>query len=176
MSESKRVMAEHLARVQRKIMGMSFESITLEDLLPIIFEECLKENMTFWFSFVEDTCVLNLRDIRYENYELNIRLYHETGVNPTEIKTELLINTFLITQKSHEIKNNEVSSAPKDDGVVISNDQPVPKPIREAIKKIEAKGIPVTPEAIQHHLPLGEMSNDSRMKCNKYLKSMEAAQ
>ena len=36
MSESKRVMAAHLCNVQKKLMGIEFESLSLEHILPII--------------------------------------------------------------------------------------------------------------------------------------------
>lgn len=169
MSESKLVMAAHLARVQVNLMGRNFDSVALDTILPIIFEECLKENMTFWFSFIENTCVLNLRDTLHENYELNIRLHHETGDNHEEIKKELLVNTFLITSTS-----SQASSAT--DTQLISNDKPVPAHIQDAIKLIQQKGIPVTREAIKNHLPLSEMSTSCRLECNRYLKNMEVSE
>lgn len=38
----------------------------------------------FYFTFVENTAILKLRDLESENKELNIRLYHE---NITEYET-----------------------------------------------------------------------------------------
>ena len=52
----------------------------------------------------------------------------------------------------------------------------MPAHISKAIEKIQAKGIPVTIEAIKNHLPRKEMSNDSLIKCNKYLNEMETQQ
>lgn len=172
MSESKRVMAEKLSVVQRSLMGRSFEDTSLQSLLPIIFQECLKENLTFWFSFIENTGVLNLRDTLHENYELNIRLYTGNNTDLDSLKETLLINTFLITKES----TSTIASSAKNEEIthhLISNDKPVPKHIRKAIDKIQSKGIPVTPEAIQNHLPLGKMSTSARIECNNYLKQME---
>lgn len=174
MSESKRVMAAHLCNVQKNLMGITFESLSLEHILPIIFNECLKENITFYFSFIENTAILNLRDIRHDNYELNIRLHHETTTDYEGLKKSLLINAFLITSES----TSSIASSAENEEVtqhLISNDKPVPKHIRNAIEKIQSKGIPVTTEAIRNHLPLSQMSTSARLECNKYLKEMEAS-
>lgn len=174
MSESKRFMAEKLSVVQQSLMGMSFEDTSLQSLLPIIFKECIKENLTFWFSFIENTGVLNLRDTLHENYELNIRLYTSNNEDLDTLKENLLINTFLITKES----TSNIASSAKNEEVthhLISNDKPVPKHISKAIEKIQAKGIPVTKEAIKNHLPLKEMSSSARLECNRYLKNMGAS-
>ena len=73
MSTSKFIMACKLSNVQQKLMAVTIEDMSLDGLLPLIYKECLKENLTFWFNFMEDACVLNLRDIEHENHELNIR-------------------------------------------------------------------------------------------------------
>ena len=174
MSESKRFMVEKLSVVQQSLMGMSFEDTSLQSLLPIIFKECLKENLTFWFSFIENTGVLNLRDTLHENYELNIRLYTSNNEDLDTLKENLLINTFLITKES----TSNIASSAKNEEVthhLISNDKPVPKHISKAIEKIQAKGIPVTKEAIKNHLPLKEMSSSARLECNRYLRDMGAS-
>lgn len=172
MSESKLVMARKLSNVQQSLMSMEFEDTNLQTLLPLIFKECVKENLTFWFSFIENTAILNLRDVQHDNYELNIRQYYDGG-KIEDFKKQLLLNTFLIIPKSVPIlqePTNETSSAKP----IISNDKVMPKHIRKAIDTIEAKGIPVTRETIKNHLPLNQMSNSARMECNKYLKEMEA--
>lgn len=174
MSESKRFMVEKLSVVQQSLMGMSFEDTSLQSLLPIIFKECIKENLTFWFSFIENTGVLNLRDTLHENYELNIRLYTSNNEDLDTLKENLLINTFLITKES---TSTIASSAKNEEEThhLISNDKPVPKHISKAIEKIQAKGIPVTKEAIKNHLPLNEMSSSARLECNRYLRDMGAS-
>ena len=170
MSESKRFMASKLSVVQQSLMGYDFESLSLNNILPIIFKECIKENLTFWFSFVENTAVLNLRDTTHENYELNIRLYTSKPIDCDVLKETLLINTFLITPKSI------VEFQSKKETPIITGDKPVPQHIRKAIDTITAKGIPVNPETIRNHLPLGKMSTSARLECNKYLKQMEDLQ
>lgn len=179
MSTSKFIMACKLSKVQEKLMGMTIQEDGLESLLPLIFKACREENMMFWFNFMEDAVVLNLRDINHENYELNIRYAYKQVPEKREClkyyKREVLINAFLITKGSVSLENNVTSSAQNRETHIISNDKPVPKHIRDAIKRIEDKGIPVTPEAIHNHLPLGKMSTSARMECNKYLKQMGAS-
>ena len=154
-------------------MGMEFEDFALHSLLPIIFKEYIKENLTFWFSFVENTAVLNLRDISHENYELNIRLYTSNINDLDSLKEKLLMNTFLITPKSVMEFQSKDTGAVERETSIITGDKPIPTHIRKAIDTITAKGIPVTRDAIQNHLPLGEMSTSARIECNRYLKEME---
>ena len=166
MNTSKFTMAKKLANVQSKLMAMEIKDDSHEGLISLIFKECQKENLTFWFNLLSDACVLNLRDIEHENYELNIRYAYETIPNTTEdiknIECNLLFNAFLITHQAAE------PNVP-----IISSDKPVPRHITKAIDAINKKGIPVTREAIQNHLPLSEMSSNARIECNKYLKEME---
>ena len=178
MSESKRFMAEKLSVVQQSLMGYDFESLSLNDILPIIFKECIKENLTFWFSFVENTAVLNLRDTTHENYELNIRVYTSNSTDCDVLKEKLLVNTFLITPGKVNLQNVAISAQEnhENETPIISGDKPVPAHIRKAIDTITAKGIPVNPETIRNHLPLGKMSTSARLECNKYLKQMEDSQ
>lgn len=170
MSASKFVMAKKLQRVQLALMDEKISETSLDVLLPIIFEQCYKENLTFWFSFLEDCVVLNLRDVEHENYELNIRYTYPTarlGEDQFDHYKEcVLINAFLITKKHEEVNSDKEID-------IISGDGVVPQPIRVAIESLRKKGVPVTPEGIMNHLPLGEMSNNNRMQCNKYLKKMK---
>lgn len=171
MSNSKFVMAQKLQRVQLALMNTEISETSLDVLLPLIFQECCKEKLTFWFNFLEDCIVLNLRDVEHENYELNIRCaYQSTPLDARKedyYKEAVLINAFLITKKSTKINSD------KNERGIISSDEVMPQAIRIAIDKLKAKGVPVTPEAILNHLPTGEMSNDHRIKCNKYLKKMK---
>ena len=176
MNTSKFIMAQKLHRVQEKLMGETISDFSLDGLLPLIFKICSEENLCFWFNFLENECVLNLRDIGHENYELNIRQYYETGAELEGIKEKVLINTFIITHDSVSLEKDGASSAQNEEELgLISGDKPVPKHIRKAIDTIQSKGIPVTAEAIHNHLPLGQMSTSARMECNKYLKQMEGS-
>lgn len=170
MSESKLVMARKLSNVQQSLMSMEFEDTNLQTLLPLIFKECVKENLTFWFSFIENTAILNLRDVQHDNYELNIRQYYDGG-KIEDFKKQLLLNTFLIIPKSVPGFQNQTPAEDMTDDreKILSSDKPIPGHIRKAIKTIESKGIPITKESIQNHLPLGKMSTSARMECNKYL-------
>lgn len=176
MSQSKFIMSQKLGRIQEALMGKEINGDSLNTLLPVILEECRKEKVMFWFNFMEDACVLNLRDMQHENYELNIRYAYEcipTDVDSIDAcKYNVLVNAFILLSKKHAINVNESKEV---DLKMISGDKPVPLHINKAIKTIEQKGIPVTKDAIQHHLPLGEMSTDARMKCNNWLKNMEAS-
>lgn len=179
MSKSKFIMARRLVRVQKNLMSKTINEDTLDGLISLIFKECLKEKLTFWFNFLENEVVLNLRDIEHENYELNIRQHYTETDKPDDLKKMVLVNTFLITKNSVEFEHsNEASSQKKSDEThIISGDKPVPPHIREAIEKIQAKGIPVTPETIRNHLPTKEMSTNATIQCNNYLKKMmEASQ
>ena len=164
-------------------MGKTIEDYTLNTLIPLIFKECIKQELMFYFNFVENACVLNLRDVSEENMELNIRYHHQYMEITPEInemlQSRLLCNTFLLTSNPVNVASSENitkgdKTVEEKESTIISNDKPVPQHIRTAIETIKAKGIPVTREAIQHHLPLGEMSTSARMECNKYLKEMEA--
>ena len=177
MSHSKFIMAKKLHNVQKRLMGNTINEDTLDGLLSLIFKECSKEKLTFWFNFLENEIVLNLRDIEHENYELNIRQHYTETDKTDDLKKMVLVNTFLITKNSVEFESlNEASSQKKSDQThIISGDKPVPPHIREAIEKIQAKGIPVTPETIQNHLPTGKMSTNATIQCNNYLKKMKEA-
>lgn len=177
MSHSKFIMAKKLHNVQKRLMGNTINEATLDGLLSLIFKEGSKEKLTFWFNFLENEIVLNLRDIEHENYELNIRQHYTETAKTDDLKKMVLVNTFLITKNSVEFESsNEASSQKKSDEThIISGDKPVPPHIREAIEKIQAKGIPVTPETIQNHLPTGKMSTNATIQCNNYLKKMKEA-
>lgn len=182
MSQSKFIMAKKLHNVQKRLMGKEIQDTSLEPLTQLIFEECSKEGLTFWFNFLENLCVINLRDISSENNELNHRyVWPISSENLTEetIKRDALINFFLITKTKSSSLNVETkaSSAKRDEPInIVSGDKPVPSHIRQAIQKLEAKGVPITVEGIKNHLPLNEMSSNSRIKCNAYLKRMEASE
>lgn len=171
MSESKFIMAQRLHDVQVKLMGETINDDSLDVLLPLIFQRCSEQKLTFWFNFYEHECVLNLRDVSHENYELNIRQYIGDSLNLDnieDIKKQVLVNAFLITKECVTV---DVASSEKSS--IISTDKPTPKHIQNAIQKIQDKGIPVTPQTIHNHLPLHQMSTNERLKCNKYLKQME---
>lgn len=186
MSESKTVMAKKLANVQKALMGKEFEEISLYTLLPIIFEECCKENLTFWFNFIEDSCVLNLRDTRFDNYELNIRqnmgILREMGVELSSIKLQVLLNAFLIVPKeiqikdvaSSENKNNTGKETVKEDNKsIMESDLVPPTPIRIAIEECEKNNEPINRKNLESKLNLKQMNQDKRRQCIAFLRSME---
>lgn len=180
MSESKFIMAQKLFRVQKTLMDVSIQDFSLDFLIPLIFKECSKENLTFWFNFYEHEVVLNLRDIIHENYELNIRQYYETIEDIDSIKLQVLINAFNLTGKRIILEDNENSSALQEeetqDASLISGDKVTPGPIREAIKKIRAKGVDVNKKSIKAHVRWGQLHTDDRIECTNYLENMEASQ
>lgn len=184
-SASKLVMYKKLCNVQRKLMNEKTPE-SLEVLIPVIFKKCLEENMTFWFSFLEDAAVLNLRDIQQENYELNIRYaYQSIPVKAEEIdsyKVNLLINAFLLTTGEHPIEVNlreEVKSSAKKSAekktapqITIGNTVP-PTSIRTVIDVLEKNNEPVNSKTIEKHLQLNKMSQDNRRRCIAYLRDMK---
>lgn len=177
MSESKFRMAQKLFKVQMALMNEKIQDFNLDSLIPLIFQKCYEENIAFWFNLFQNEIVLNLRDIGHENYELNIRYYYEGIPDIDSLKIQVLINAFNLTGNKVILENNEDSSALHKDETqdvgIISSNHPTPKHITEAIKTIQSKGIPVTPEAIHNHLPWDQMSSNSKIKCNKYLKDMK---
>ncbi|MBO6274813.1 MAG: hypothetical protein J6M91_04625 [Methanobrevibacter sp.] len=184
MSESKRIMARKLYNVQRVLMDMEIQDFSLESLTSLIFNECSKENLCFWFNFIEETCVLNLRDIHHENYELNTRVHYDNalfnGISVDDLKVMAFKNTFLLTENKVLLENNEASSEnitkeETSDAKIISGDKVTPIPIRKAIEKIKGKGIDVTKEAIKNHVPWSQLSTDQMIKCTNYLNQMEAS-
>ena len=183
MSNSKVLMAKKLAVIQSNLMGTKFEDTSLQTLLPIIFKECLEQNLTFWFNFIEDYCVLNLRDINQENNELNIRQYmgNIADVELADIKRQVLINAFLITpnlitissaEKEEERVETHKKEAVEEKPIQDSSIVP-PSPIRIAIAGCEKDGEPVTKKNIESRLNLKGMSQDKRRQCIAYLKDME---
>lgn len=181
MSNSKFIMAQKLQKVQVKLMQEKISETSLDVLLPLIFQKCLEENLTFWFNFMEDAIVLNLRDVANENYELNIRYaYHPVPPisNPGDIeayKVNVLLNAFLITTDSHV--DNVASSAPQKEE---SNEKPIkesnlvpPPAIRVAIDELEKVGMEITRKNVGDQLNLKQMSQDKRRQCIAYLRDME---
>ena len=177
MSKSKTVMAGKLCNVQKRLMEQDIESSHVHVLIPLIFKECLRENLTFWFSFMEDCAVLNLRDIVHENYELNIRYHYPSAPISAEridaMKSELLMNAFLITKES--TKMDVASSAPnKGPETKIQESSMVPPTsIRTVMAMLEKNNEPITKKNIEHYLQLDKMSTDNRRRCIAYLKQME---
>jgi len=181
MSNSKFIMAKKLCKVQQSLMGKTFEWKSLQKMLPIIFKECLNENMTFWFNFLEDAAVLNLRDIEHENYELNIRYAYSTiptlAEHIEDVKINLLHNAFLISPGEIIFKINPptIEVGKKDDDqqpIKMTNAVP-PTSIRTVIDMLEKNGEPVTKKSIEKYLQLDKMSSDNRRRCIAYLRAME---
>lgn len=185
MVASKLIMAKKLCNVQIELMGRKFDSVTLDTILPIIFKECLKQNMTFWFNFLEDACVLNLRDVEHENYELNIRQYYQAlPIQQSDMenyKLQVLLNAFLITPGENPIENASSATTNNEER---HSEETVDKPIQEsnlvppsavrvAIELCEKNNEPVTRKNVENKLNLGQMSQDKRRQCIAFLRSME---
>lgn len=176
MSKSKFSMNKKLANIQKRLMGVEFQDLTLESLLPIIFEECCKENIMFWFNFIENACVLNLRDIQHENYELNIRLSIGEMDNNKGLdyyKEEVLKNAFLILQGEVSVSNrtNDETQTIEENQIVKSDTVP-PSPIRIAMAGCKQDGEPVTKKNLEKRLNLKGMTKEKRTQCVRYLKGM----
>ena len=179
MSNSKFVMAQKLSRVQLELMNETITDTSLDSLISLIFKACSKQDLCFWFNILENEVVLNLRDVSHENYELNIRRYYEVasfdGARMDELKKEVLINAFLITNESVSVSNvasSEQQETETTEGI-ISTSKPTPPHVSEVIKIIKSKGIPVTKEAINNHLPWNSMGSNARIKCERFLSEME---
>lgn len=180
MSKSKTIMAGKLCKVQQTLMAKEIESSKVEYLVPLIFKECVQEDMTFWFSFLEDCAILNLRDIAHENYELNIRYHYTSAPISAEkidaIKIELLMNVFLITKEASVMdiykEDEPAPETPKEQAISESKLVP-PTSVRTVINLLEKNNIPVTKKNIESELHLDKMSSEKRRRCIAYLRSME---
>ena len=179
MSESKSIMVRKLARVQESLMGMEFEDTNLHTILPIIFNECRKQNMTFWFNFIENACVLNLRDTSHENYELNIRQYmgNDENADLVSIKRQVLCNAFLLTVNSYIIDTVKIEvpvrEGDQEEGKIQESTIVPPSPIRIAIEECEKQGEPISRKNVESKLNLKGMKQDKRRQCIAYLKDMK---
>ena len=166
-----------LSRVQQKLMGMEISSVDLEDLLPLIFKECLEENLMFYFNFIENACVLNLRDLSDENLELNVRLYYPNDpgdISCKKLKEQVLLNAFLLTKKSNTVEIVSSASEETQDVKPIQESNIVPpRAIRAAMEVIEKRGETPTKNLIEKELQLDKMSTDNRRQCIAYLKDMK---
>ena len=168
---SKITIYKKLGNVQERLMGEEISSMDLEDLLPLIFKECLKENLVFYFNFVENACVLNLRDRSIENLELNIRLYYSDNLPSKKLKEKVLCNAFLLTSQPNVASSADTK---KDDEKQIQESTIVPpRAIRAAMDTITARGDKVTKTALEKELQLNKMSTDNRRQCIAYLRDME---
>ena len=190
MSHSKFVMSKRLQKVQLDLMQEEISETSYDVLLPLIFKKCYENNLTFWFNFLEDAAVLNLRDVEHENYELNIRHYYANAPlsqeNIDAIKLNLLVNAFLVINRKVVIdlpvknegpQNQMDKTQPKKE---VKHEKPIkqsnavpPTSIRTVIDMLEKNGEPVTRKSIQKYLQLDKMSTDNRRRCIAYLKSME---
>lgn len=177
MSNSKFLMAQKLQKVQIELMQEEISETSLDVLLPLIFQKCLEENLTFWFNFLEDAIVLNLRDVANENYELNIRYaYHSIPTTANEIeayKVNVLLNAFLITTQSHVASSAPQKEEHSEKPIKESNQVP-PSAIRVAIDELEKAGMEITRKNVEGQLNLKQMSQDKRRQCIAYLRDMEA--
>lgn len=110
-----------------------FEYYELQDLLPILIEECSKEGLSFIFSFTEEKALLHIYDVDNENGEITncvivpelkelnrgMNIIQSYGSYITYLKRYLLLNTFLIGESSYidsnasEIENKPTHKAPK---------------------------------------------------------------
>lgn len=169
---SKVVMVCKLANVQKRLQGKSFGTYSLEDILPVIMEECFKENLVFWFNFLEDSVVLNLRDITHENYELNIRYGYESApmqlTDAEHYKTLVLLNAFNLTHQPASSATPKIDEKPIQESNIVP-----PRAIRAAMDTIKGRGDEVTKKAIEKELKFDKMSSDNRRQCIRYLKDME---
>lgn len=182
MSVSKLIMARKLCNVQKDLMNQEIKDDSLESLIHLCYNACLKEGLMFFFSITEDLMILKLRDITHENYELNIKHAHSRNYSTQmdDFKKKLLFNTFLLTKKSFSassVEPKKENTVKKEDDVdeskIQMNDAAPPTAIRAAMDVLEKNGEPVTRKSIQKHLQLGKMSQDNKRRCIAYLRTME---
>lgn len=170
------LLIQRLCNVQKNLMSKTIEDNSLNNLLSLIFQECLKENMTFYFNFLENQAVLNLCDLDKEHNELHFRLAYsdDCKVSDNTLKIFLLENTFLLTPSGHEVSsdNPEEETVKPEKPIQESNLVP-PRAIRAAMEVIEKRGETPTKNLIEKELQLDKMSTDNRRQCIAYLKDMK---
>lgn len=169
------LLIQRLCNVQKNLMSKTIEDNSLNNLLSLIFQECLKENMTFYFNFLENQAVLNLCDLDKEHNELHFRLAYsdDCKVSDNTLKIFLLENTFLLTP-GHEVSsdNPEEETVKPEKPIQESNLVP-PSSIRAAIEECEKQGEPITRKNLESKLNLKSMSKDKRRQCIAYLRDMK---
>lgn len=175
MSASKLIMAKKLCNVQKELMKQEIEDDSLESLIPLIFNECLKQGIMFFFTISEDLVILKLRDTQHDNYELNIKHAHSQNFSTQmdTFKRNLLFNTFLLTKKSQDFDASSAEKEEKDKGKIQMTDAVPPTSIRTVIDMLEGNGEEVTKKSIEKYLQLDKMSQDNRRRCIAYLRTME---
>lgn len=173
------LLIQRLCNVQKSLMSKSIEDNSLNILLPVIFKECLKENMTFYFNFIENQVVLNLCDLLKEHNELHFRLSYsnEDMVSDCSLKLFLLENTFLLTTAPVDVLSSENISEQKD----LVEEKPIqqsnivpPSAIRVAMEECNHNDEEITRKNIESKLNLKGMTQDKRRQCIAYLRDMEA--
>ena len=174
------LLIQRLCNVQKNLMSKNIEDNSLNNLLQLIFKECIKENMTFYFNFLENQVVLNLCDLDKEHNELHFRLSYsdECKVSDNTLKIFLLENTFLLTPSGCDVASSEdipeeKETVKKEKPIQESNIVP-PSAIRVAMEECEKQGEPVTRKNVENKLNLKSMSQDKRRQCIAYLRDMEA--
>ena len=173
-----------------------FDYYELEDLIPPIFEECMKQELTLVFTFVENAAILKIRDWNGKD-EISVRvtvpdlvipdknpnnaLIQAVGANSTYLKRYLLVNTFLIMEKevidSDNSKDNTTSkenaSSAKDNEVADINIEGL---ITEANETLLKKGVSeseITPRALKRQVMKMVHTPPERRAVNNYFKGLK---
>lgn len=171
-----------------------FKYHELSDLIPPIFEECMKQELTLVFTFIEDAAILKIRDwngndeisVRITVPELivpeknpNNQLIQAVGANATYLKRYLLVNTFLIMEEEL-IDSDNTEEAPASSAKT-SGDKPVADiDINELIKKatetLQKKGLSdaeITPKAVKRQVMTMVNTPPERRAVNNYFKDLK---
>lgn len=175
---SMKLIYHKISEIQKNLMGEKIEDYSLNTLIPLIFKECQKQNLMFFFNFIENACVLNIRGTS-EDMELNVRYHHNyTEITPEiseRIESRLLQNTFLLVSKGillEDVVENEPEIHEHKKRIHESDLVP-PRAIRAAMEDIEKRGETPTRKLIEKELHLDKMSTDNRRLCIAFLRSME---
>lgn len=157
-----------------------FKYYELNDLLSPTIRLCGDNKSVFYFNMDDDDVCLIFIDLESDDsIVLNMtmpplekmpkmNLMQSKGAYITYIKRYLLMNLFnivdteIIDSLNQNFKRN---MEPKDNMV--------PKPIQEAIKKLNDKGVEITRKSLEHHLNLKEMDTATRKSCIHYLKNID---
>ena len=192
-----------IALIQRNLMSMDipksgynrfggFHYHELEDLLPPITQQCFEQELILHFDFTEKEAILKVMNwndandyiaytvpmppITAMNKKMNIM--QSEGSYITYLKKYLLVNAFLIMEKSTVEQMTPEHEEPKDTSIRNTSvtkkscDGVVPHAINKALQRISSKGVEINPETVYAHVNWNGINDDEKAACREYIDKM----
>lgn len=171
-----------------------FQYHELEDLLPPITQQCFDQELILHFDFTEKEAILKVMNwndandyiaytvpmppITAMNKKMNIM--QSEGSYITYLKKYLLVNAFLIMEKSTVEQMTPEYEEPKDvpmrdtRATKKSCDGVVPHAISKALQRISSKGVEINAKTVYAHVNWKQISEDEKFACQEYINKMGA--